>query len=205
MNKMLALCACSAAVVLLLAPFATAGPFTYDWTNGQIFVVSDGNNNEVDFANKGRTTAGVSTGPVTVSTLSLGSGQNAEWTNKSYSFLVTITDGSHSGHVDLSGHFTGHLVGGVATWSNSFDAAPSPLILGSDTFTVGFDSFTGPASFTDKGVLMAHVTMNQTSAPDGQPKPPAPHTNDTPEPATLLLASIGAAAAGLASWRRRKV
>jgi hypothetical protein len=184
-----------------------AGTFTYDWSLGPIFVASNGNNNEVDFANKGLSTANGSTGSIAVSVLSLGSSQNADWTNKSYTFRVNITDGAHSGHVDLSGHFTGHLVGGLATWTSSFSAAPSPLILGSDKFTAAFDSFTGPASATEKGVLRAHIALDAAKPPHDHPpidQRPGPQTNDTPEPATLLLASVGAGTAGIAAWRRRE-
>jgi hypothetical protein len=67
---MLARAVTALALLLLLSAFGFAGPFTYDWTLGPLFVGSDGNNNALNFANTGPTAASGSTGSIKASLLS---------------------------------------------------------------------------------------------------------------------------------------
>ncbi len=114
------------------------------------------------------------------------------FTNRPFTITLTITD--KATNVKGTVHFAG-IINGTDSLFSSFltftltSPATEQLHLGQHIYSVHLDNLTppGPPNSGADGSIGATVTVTHN-----------------PEPATLLLAGIGAAGMGLARWRGRR-
>jgi hypothetical protein len=203
------------AVALLLAvgAGAQAGPmppgisWTYNWTPGAPSVTADGSPPPaagVTFTNEPTKNA-VGNSDIVATNLRVFSSATAAnpnvlSTNGAYSLALTLSvnDNGHPFSTTLS--FTGKLSGTFssesANVSNMFTGSTTKTVqLGSYNFTVVLNSYTppGPPDQSNAGSIAAFVSITKI-----QP------TQETPEPSTLLLSSLGMTFLGSVVWRKRR-
>jgi hypothetical protein len=104
--------------------------------------------------------------------------------------------------LNFSGQLSGTFSEESANVANTFtDAGPKTLYLGGYKFVVELNHYAPPGppnQVVVKGSITAHVTVSLDD------RNPNPNPQETPEPASFLLCSLGAALGGFAWWRRRK-
>jgi hypothetical protein len=111
-----------------------------------------------------------------------------------YTLTLNLKDiqSGHTGQLIFTGQLQGKFSSLNANVTNTYFAPQSQTIdLGNTHFTVTMNAYTppGPPSQGNLGSMGAYVEVR--------------HIRETPEPTTLALAGFGAAALGLAAWRRR--
>jgi hypothetical protein len=133
-------------------------------------------------------------GAVNITTSSTASALSPDtFTNKSYSLTINLKD--DASHATGSLTFTGTLNGTVsATSTNLTTTFGSPLVqsllLGKDLYTVSLNLPPGPSSTL--GGIGAHVVVESAQV------------KNSPEPAGLVLAGLGAPLVALGLWGRRR-
>jgi hypothetical protein len=120
-------------------------------------------------------------------------GKPYSFTNAPYRLGVTLTDvdSNRSGTLYFSGVFDGSLTDQTVNLHNYFTSArQQSLVLGHHRYMVSLTTYTppGPPVEGNAGSISASVSVQPVSAP---------------EPATLVLAGIGVAAAVFSGLRRR--
>ncbi len=113
--------------------------------------------------------------------------------NAGYHLSLTILDvaSNASGTVSFSGLFNGSLSHVIADIRNTFGGEMTKAIqLGDNLYTVTLGNYAPPGP--PSSGLLGGITAFVTVAP-----------MHTPEPSTLLLASVGGAFLGLNAWRKR--
>ncbi|MHB1422870.1 MAG: hypothetical protein ACYC3I_06690 [Gemmataceae bacterium] len=138
-------------------------------------------------------TSTASTTPIT-----FGSGVD---TPSTYSLALTITDGATHDSGTLT--FTGSLAGALTASSSSVVASFAPvatnaLTLDGHTYTVNIPSVTLASPTSPQQNVIANVSVSNASSGGGG--------GGVPEPASLLLGSLGLSCFGVAHlWKRRFV
>jgi hypothetical protein len=123
------------------------------------------------------------------------------FTQAAYSFTLQLEDlaTKTTGSLTFSGFFSGAMAANSANIKNTVTSPTTQQItLGGTAFTVALGTYTppGPPGATNAGSLNAVVSV--AAAPGNG------HTSSTPEPSTLVLASLALPFAGMAGWRKRK-
>jgi hypothetical protein len=197
----------AAALVLLLlgAPGARADwiPWTYSWSNSPQSILADNPagggsitlTNEPTLNAVGNTDI-VATNIRTVSTAPQSAPDT--FTNKAYTLSLTLTDSTsgQSGTAIFNGVFNGTVTATSSNITNTFvGPTTATLDLGNNEYVIDLTAFTppGPTGSLNAGAIGAHATVTvETIHP----------VADSPEPSTLLLASLAVPLAFLRLRRR---
>lgn len=201
--KRIWLSAALGAMAVLGAPAAQAGPI---WSLDVVF------GTKADISNTGRSvvlfTSSNTTSSSLVATPVIAKITERSWvsaahpdpiTNQNYGFYLKLTD--LASHASRSLWFAGSLSGSLSATSsnltNRFLTATSysNIHLGHDVYSISFGPMVLPSA---KNHFQGSLSVKVVDPPDQGP------VNATPEPASLTLAGMGLALAGLgACWRRR--
>lgn len=144
------------------------------------------------------------TSPVT-----FGPGANSPST---YNLVLTITD--NSAHDSKTLNFTGSLAGQLTATSSSVVNHLTPvtsnsLTMDGHTYTVTIPDVTLQAPNTPNGQGYILANFNVTDATNNPPPPPpnngggGGNVNGVPEPASLVLGSLGFSCFGISCWWKR--
>jgi hypothetical protein len=122
-----------------------------------------------------------------------------KFTNAGYTLRLTLVDGTFGDQATLSfpGEFNGTLTATSSNITNTFLAQTTQtIVLGQTQFTVtiGFYTPPGPTGAQNTGSISATALVTASNVT----------VATLPEPGGLLLASLGTAGLGLATWRRRR-
>jgi hypothetical protein len=216
---------------LLLADVKTRADFinwSYNWTHTPTVVPSDGAGSSqpghgtggITLTNhQGGTGSGNSDVVATeITTFSAASVNTPDhFTNTKYSLILDLTDSaSHkSGMLTFNGAFNGTLSLTSANIKNTFlGPLTQHLDLGKNLYTVTIGPYAAPGipDATQTGSISAHISVQAETATGGsgsggggvQSAGGGGGNNQAPEPATLVLATLGASALGWFGLRRRK-
>ena len=175
----------------------------YNWTPNTLAVFSDNGGGSITLSNPD--TAPATNSSYTVATnlrvLSSSDADHVEVLKQHGAITLTLTitdDASKKTGVFV---FTGKLGGWFSagqsnvTWTNSGKTVES-LTIGKHTYTVSFYSYSppSPTQANNKGSITYRVDVGGASTGGGQ----------NPEPASLVLALLGASFVGGSVWRRRR-
>jgi hypothetical protein len=186
--------------------------WSYNWTHSPIVIAADtGGTGGVTLTNhQGGTGSGnsdiVATQITTFSSASVNTPDH--FTGKNYSLILDLTDlSSHqSGMLTFNGTLNGTLSATSANIKNTFTGPLTQhLDLGANIYTITIGPYAAPGipDATQTGSISAHVSVQAASTGGSSGGATPPPTHESPEPATLLLAGLGASALALAGWRRR--
>jgi hypothetical protein len=211
------------ALVVMLAVAASQVQAEYlNWTytaNPNVAGISVGNNSPkggaaVTLTNFNTPQAGAASIPVIAYVTSTSSTTPVTFgpsTNlpPTYNLALTITDKSTGDSAKLN--FTGSLVGSLTATSSSVVASFKPVTsdsvtLDGHTYTVTIPTVTLAAPTSPQQDIMANVSVTgaSTTPPGGGGGSSQPPTQSTPEPASLLLGSLGFSCFGLGCWWKRR-
>lgn len=128
--------------------------------------------------------------------------------NSAFQLALKITDSTtnDSGTLNFNGSLTGSLSSATSSVIASFAPVSSnSLTLDGHTYTVTIPSTTLAAPTSPQKDIMALVSVtNASSGGGGGVTPGGGHTTGTPEPASLLLSSLGISCLGVRFWWRRR-
>jgi hypothetical protein len=149
--------------------------------------------------------AGAASIPVIAYETVTGSTAPISFNNASFNLALKITDGNNaSGTLN----FTGFLNGSLTKTTSNIVASFAPVVSNSLTFdghtyTVNIPSLTLLPPTSPQQDIMASVSATNAS---GSPPPPPGGGNgsSTPEPASLLLGSLGFTCFGASCWWKRR-
>lgn len=130
-----------------------------------------------------------------------------------YNLALTITDGTthDSGTLNFTGTLAGDLTATSSSVSNSLTPVTSnSLTLDGHTYTVSIPTVTLNDPTKPQSNIMANVTVTDANNPPPPPPPPPPNNgggggnvHTAPEPASLMLGSLGFSCFGLGCWWKR--
>src|SRR5262249_48875136 len=120
----------------------------------------------------------------------------AQFTNRPFSVTMSLKDGTSGLSKDLT--FTGNFIGTLNNSGADLDTKlDKPLAqtvtIGSNEYTVAFGLYT-PPSPGKSGTIGANVVVVGTGPP----------ISSVPEPASILLATMGLSTLGLRGWLKRR-
>lgn len=123
------------------------------------------------------------------------------FTDAPYNLTVTLMDvaSGETGNVTFSGRFTGVLSRAFSQIGNEFqNLTEYDLKLGNNMYNIRLTTYVPPPvpGASNTGSIGAFVTVREGNG--GEPPPPV----DTPEPASLVLASLGLSFLGVSSLRK---
>jgi hypothetical protein len=183
--------------------------WTYNFTPGAPAVLADGNPSAgVTFTNEPTKTA-TGSSDVVATNLRVFSAASAQApdvlsSNGAYSLALTLTSVQNGQTFTQSFTFFGKLAGTFSAdnsnVTNVFNTlGVHTLTLGAYSFAVQLVAYTppGPPDQSNAGSISAHVTV---STPNGGGGP-----QNSPEPSTILLSSLGLTFLGGAAWRKRRL
>ncbi len=146
--------------------------------------------------------------PVVAYVTSSSNSTPVSFNNSAFNLALTISD--NTTHDSGTLNFTGSLAGSLSATTSSVIASFAPvasnsLTLDGHTYTVTIPSSTLAAPTSPQKDIMALVSVtNGGGSPPPPPPPPPPHVNSTPEPASLLLGSLGISCLGIRRWWKRR-
>ncbi len=179
-----------------LSALADFIPWSYTSSIGPALIPSDGG------PSSGINATGVTTSPtfpnstdgVLLATFAPFGSPSAKFTNSPFNITMTITDQTSGASKDipLSGFFTGTLNTGGSDLDTKLNKPVAQTVtIGKNEYTVAFGLYT-PPSPGKSGSIGANVIVVGSGPPI------------VPEPASVLLATMGLSALGLRCWWRRK-
>jgi hypothetical protein len=191
-------------LLLVAAASARADPiqWNYNWEPTTAVVKADkpGTGTIQLFDEKAGSAAGNSdTVATNLTTLGTADSKKPDtFTNAAYGLVLTLTDeaSGKSGTLTFKGLLNGTVSAKSAHIGNTFIVPTTQtLLLGQDLYTVTITSYAppGPPTASKQGAISASVSVQPNTV-----------VGDTPEPATLTLAGLGACGAGLGCWWRRR-
>jgi hypothetical protein len=211
-----------------LVVFALAGPlradylpaWTYSWTTttptltsytapGTVTITPDPGTSAMPVGSTGLVAANISTitaivDPVASTSIPASLRITPATNEGAYQLFLTIKDtASGLSHTfGFDGTLSGTFSAGSAMLNNEFGSGAQTYTLGSTAYTASMVSYLppGPPGSSNLGALGAMVTVAAAGGGSG-----AISGFGTPEPASLLLFSLGAAGCAFAGWRRRRV
>lgn len=130
----------------------------------------------------------------------------------SSAFNLALTFSDNTTHDSGTLNFSGSLTGSLSSTTSSVIASFAPvtsnsLTLDGHTYTVTIPSVTLAAPTSPQKDIMANVSVANASSGGGgvtTPPPPPPQVSSTPEPAGLLLGSLGLSCLGVRFWWKRR-
>jgi len=204
----------ASAVALLLGSSEAQASilWSYDWSGSSstTAVMSDTGNTQVNFVNQPLLSASGSSN-VIASNLSVqfnnASTTSDTYTNRGYSLAMLLKDTASGAATMLtfSGVLNGNLTPLSTNLNNAFNNPTTQQVtLGAGIYTVTIGPFQSPGPFRSPqpatsldSSIGAHVDVQPNPEFGGNPNP-------SPEPSSLLLASLGMSFTGLVYWRKRK-
>lgn len=201
----------SAAVLTCLAAPALAAPlWTADWAPLKPNIVST-NGNQLLFSDvavhDGDATQNILATQITVALPF--TGENDFFEHQNYSLQLTLKDvaSGQTAVMTFSGDVNGTITPSGSSITNAFDVANGvhDATLGGNLYTVTIGDYEPNGQGANVGSIYATVAVaipdpGTPGGPDLEPQP-----NETPEPASLVLAGMGAALSGLGWYRKRRV
>jgi hypothetical protein len=200
------------ALTLLLLAGATARAdliqWGYNWSSSAAKITADGGGSGyLTLTNQPSASAAGTSNTVITNLHDFSTATSASpdvFTHAAFSFTLQLEDlaSKTTGTVTFSGFFSGTLTANSANILANFTSPTTQTVtIGGNTYTVTLGTYSPPGppgSTTNAGSLNAIVTP---SAGTG-----GGHTSggSSPEPSTLVLASLAFPYLGLAGWRRRK-
>lgn len=124
--------------------------------------------------------------------------------NSKYSLALKLTDTSTgaSKTLDFSGKLNGSLSSTSSSLFNTITPVTSSVSLDGHTFTVSIPKVELAAPSAVQQDILANVTVSNGSLAGGHDG--GTHTSSSPEPASLLLGSLGFSCFGLGCWWKRR-
>jgi hypothetical protein len=189
------------AVVLGAAADARANfvPWTYNWSPGSAFLSSTTGSGRLYTSNEPLGTVDGSSNIVVTDlrTASTAPRDHPDvFTNVAFTASLTIVDklNNLTGTASFSGVFNGTISSGSAQLEFKLTSPQKVDVqLGKDLFAITFGRYSppGPPSAQNTGSIASFVKVTD------------PPPQNSPEPSAALLACVGGAGLGFASWRRR--
>lgn len=182
--------------LLVNAPAWAGVDWSYEWTQGVDKVVSTTGNHEIRFT---PADSGFRTGSQAIPAVTFAVEPPMEGTDsfsaQHHRLTLVLRDmaSGDSATVPILGVVSGTLANGAWSFIHGFSEV-APVHLGSHDYAVNLTSENGPSS----GLISALVTVSGPQQTEQQPP------LDTPEPASALLAGLGATCAAAATFVKRK-
>jgi hypothetical protein len=186
--------AAALALLLAIAPAARADwiAWTYSWSNTPQTILADipSGGGKITLTNEPTLSAVGNTDIVAtnIHTYSTASGSAPDkFTNKAYALTLNLTDSvsGQSGSASFNGVFNGTLTANSSNISNTFVGPTTAVLdLGANEYKISLTAYTppGPTGSVNAGAIGAHATVTVN---------PIIIVQNSPEPATLLLAACG--------------
>ncbi|HTU90820.1 MAG TPA: hypothetical protein VMF69_12145 [Gemmataceae bacterium] len=152
--------------------------------------------------------AGATTIPVVAYLTSTSNTTPVNFSNATFNLAMTLTDSTTNDSGTLN--FTGSLSGSLTATTSSLIASFAPvtsnsLTLDGHTYTVTIPSVTLAPPTSPQQDIMASVSVSNASSGGGGTNPGSPgQMTGTPEPASLMLGSLGFSCLGVRYWWKRR-
>jgi hypothetical protein len=176
--------------------------WTYSWSNSPNELFSDNGTGKIALSNESPTNAVNNTDVVATNIHTFSSAPPSSpdtFTAKPYVLTMNLTDqdSGATGTMTFSGQFNGTLTAESSNLRTTFTGATEQsLVLGTHVYNVTIGPFSppGPPGAVNAGSISAHALVEVHEV-----------IEETPEPSTLALLTLGLPLAGVGLWRRRRV